>query len=122
LFTSFGAIIKSVSNFEVDKNRFFKDFGRFDLIVLDDLGTERSSAFALEQVFDVVDNRVQSMLPMIVTTNLTLTELKNPESRSYQRIYDRLLQVCTPVNFNGESRRKEQAEWNIKAMQIRMST
>lgn len=120
LFTSFGAIIKSVSNFDIDKNQFFRDFGKFDLIVLDDLGAERNSAFALEQVFDVIDSRVQSGLPMIVTTNLTVSELKHPESRSYQRIYDRLLQVCTPVNFCGHSRRKVQAEQNVKEMKSRM--
>lgn len=120
MFTSFGAIIKSVSNFDIDKNQFFRDFGKFDLIVLDDLGAERNSAFALEQVFDVIDSRVQSRLPMIVTTNLTISELKNPESRSYQRIYDRLLQVCTPVNFSGRSRRKTQAEQNVREMQLRM--
>lgn len=120
LFTSFGEIIKSVSDFSVDKIQFFDAFGRFDLLVLDDLGAERNSAFALEQVFDVVDRRVQAKLPMIVTTNLTIDELKHPEGVSYQRIYDRLLQVCTPVNFSGESRRKAQAAQNVRALQAMM--
>ena len=35
--------------------------------------------FALEQVFNVIDSRYRSKLPLIVTTNMTLEELKNPQ-------------------------------------------
>lgn len=54
----------------------------YKLLILDDLGVERDSAYATEQVFNVIDARASSKLPMIVTTNLTLEELEHPASIS----------------------------------------
>ena len=42
------------------------------LVVFDDLGAERSSEYALENVFMMVDERYRARKPTIVTTNLTL--------------------------------------------------
>ena len=39
-----------------------------------------------------------------MTTNLTLNELNNPRDTAHARIYDRLKEMCVPVNFSGESR------------------
>ena len=87
----------------------------FDLLVLDDLGTERQSSFALELVFEIVDERVKSPLPLIVSTNLTQRELYEQKDVNYARIYDRITSVCAPVVLNGTSRRKaegaERSQW-----------
>ena len=64
---------------------------RYELLILDDFGTERGSEFAQEQMFHIVDSRYRSQLPMIVTTNLTLDELKEPQDLGRARICDRLL-------------------------------
>lgn len=61
------------------------------MLIIDDLGVERSSEYALEQVYNVVDSRYLSRLPFIVTTNLTLNELKKPLDLARARIYDRIL-------------------------------
>lgn len=84
---------------------------RYQLLVLDDLGVERDSSYAAEQVFNIIDTRSRSGLPLIVTTNLTLEELRNPGSMQYARIYDRVLDMC-PVHqlMAGESRRIKHAE------------
>ena len=42
----------------------------YPLLIIDDLGIERNSEFALEQVYNVIDSRYCKMLPLIVTTNL----------------------------------------------------
>ena len=84
---------------------------RWQLLVIDDLGVERDSSYAAEQVFNVIDARARSGLPLIVTTNLTLDEMKNPISMQYARIYDRVLEMCPiTIMMNGESRRKGNAE------------
>lgn len=77
----------------------------YDLLVLDDLGAERDTDFALEQIFSAVDTRYRSGKPMIVTTNLTPSQLKNPEDIRYSRVFDRVLQGCYPIKIDGESRR-----------------
>lgn len=78
----------------------------YHLLVIDDLGAERASAYAEEQVFAVIDARVRSGLPMIITTNLSVDEIKNPESMQYKRIYDRIIEACPGhIRMVGESRR-----------------
>jgi len=82
----------------------------YKLLILDDLGVERDSSYAEEQIFNIVDARSSSELPVIVTTNLTLEELEHPDSMQYARIYDRVLEMC-PIRLKlaGESRRKNNA-------------
>lgn len=79
----------------------------YKLLVLDDLGVERESAWAAEQCYAVLDARYQSGLPLIVTTNLTMEDLERPESMQHRRIYDRVLEMCgdIPVKLTGQSRR-----------------
>jgi len=83
----------------------------YELLVIDDLGVERDSSYASEQVYGVINSRSCSELPLIVTTNLTVEELENPGAMQYKRIYDRVLEMC-PVRIKmvGESRRKGNAE------------
>jgi DNA replication protein DnaC len=45
-----------------------------DLLLLDDLGAERETEWAIETLYLLVDHRVKHELPTIITTNLSLTE------------------------------------------------
>lgn len=85
------------------------------LLVIDDFGMERGTEYALEQIYNIIDSRYRSRKPLIVTTNLTLTELKNPQDTAHARIYDRLLELCTPIACTGPSMRKDigQAKLNL---------
>lgn len=87
-----------------------------DLLILDDLGAERSTDYALEQVYNIVDSRYRAGLPVIYTANLTLEELKHPSDLRYARIYDRILERCFPVEFRGNSRRKAGARQGFEEM------
>lgn len=85
--------------------------GSYRLLVLDDLGVERDSTYAAEQIFNVIDSRSRSGLPLIVTTNMTLEELEQPPTMQFARIYDRLLELCPiRIKLTGESRRVENAQ------------
>ena len=81
---------------------------RYELVVLDDLGAERQSQYALEKVFYVIDERYKSNKPLIVTTNQQLEDIEyyaKSGTADYKRIYDRILEMCTPMAFTGETRR-----------------
>ncbi len=80
-----------------------------DLLIIDDLGVERSTEYAMEQMFFVIDSRYRSRRPMIITTNLKLSELKNPPDLAHARIYDRILERCAPILFDGKNFREENA-------------
>lgn len=79
----------------------------YDLVMIDDLGAERDTSTAAEQVYDIIDTRYRSGKPMIITTNLTAAEMKSPPNMAYKRVYDRILQNCKPIKLDGPSRREE---------------
>ena len=117
LMTNFSRILNTLTgmHFE-DRNQFIHSLNRYSLLIIDDLGIERNSDFALEQVFNVIDSRYRSGKPLIVTTNLTLDDLRNPEDTAHSRIYDRLLSMCVPVRFTGENFRQETAQRKMESM------
>ena len=86
------------------------------LLIIDDLGAERSTDFALEKVYNIIDSRYRAGLPMILTTNLTLKEMKEATDIRYSRIYDRIFEVCYPMEFTGPSWRKVEASRRFEEM------
>ena len=116
LMTNFAKILNSLSGmYGDDKNAFISSMMSYSLLIIDDLGIERNTEYALEQVYNIVDERYKSNLPLIVTTNLSLNTLKNPPDTAHQRIYDRVLSMCVPVRFTGGSHRKTDADRRIRS-------
>lgn len=113
LMTNFSKILNSLSGmFSEDRNKYLASFHHFSLLIIDDLGIERNTEYALEQVYNVVDSRYLSRLPFIITTNLMLDELQVPKDLPNARIYDRVLERCTPICFNGKNYRHDNAAAN----------
>lgn len=115
--TNFSKIINTLTGmFSDERNRYLESFGKCELLIIDDLGIERNSEFALEQVFSVIDSRYRSKKPLIVTTNLTLDEIKNPDSLAKARIYDRITELCVPIKINNMNIRKQNASEKIREL------
>ena len=106
LVTDFPKILAALQS-EDDRVGYIEEMNRYKLLVIDDLGVERQSDYALEQVYAVINARYKSGMPLILTTNLSLEEIKNPKDIRYGRIYDRILEMCIPIKFTGNSRRQE---------------
>lgn len=108
--TTFGTILNQLPGMTAqDKEWYLDGFRTCDLLILDDFGMERRTEYAQEQVFNIIDGRYVSRKPLIVTTNLSPNELKHPEGLVQQRIFDRVLEMCVPVCFDGESLRRDKA-------------
>lgn len=106
LVTNFARIINALqATFE--KQEYIDSFNRFSLLVIDDLGIERNTEFAKEQVFNIIDSRYRAGLPMIITTNLSIDKIKKPDDIENGRIYDRILERCFPIEVSGQSRRRK---------------
>ena len=101
-------------SFGLDRGHYTKTLMRPDLLILDDLGAERNTSFSKERVFDVVDKRLLTGKPMIVTTNIPLSVMKQAADLDDRRIFDRILEVCVPIRFDGDSFRKSTAADNLK--------
>lgn len=106
--TNFSTILNDLFA-ETDKNKYLERLNDHNLLIIDDLGIERGTEYALEQVYNIIDTRYKSGKPLIITTNLTLEELKNPIDVAHKRIYDRVLGMCVPVMFNGSNFRNQEA-------------
>ena len=87
-----------------------------DLLILDDLGTESESSYAKEIVYRVIDGRYRIKKPMVITTNLTLEAMQSCLDIDRKRVYDRILEVCYPMQFNGKSFRQLEAKNRFDAM------
>ena len=110
IMTNIPALITSMSkDFEKDKSVILQRISYVSLLVLDDLGVERNTAYGYEKLQEIIDTRYRSGKPLIVTTNLLPKELKEPEDSRYKRVYDRILEMCHPIHVGGESRREAKA-------------
>ncbi len=101
-------------NFGADRDSYLKRITRPDLLILDDLGAERNTSYGKERVFDIVNRRLLSRKPMIITTNIALSVMQKATDLDDRRIYDRVLEVCVPVLFDGENFRRGNAAENLK--------
>ena len=92
LMTNFSKILNQMgAMYSEERYRYIASFSNYSLLILDDLGIERSTEYVLEQVYAVIDERYKSGLPVIITTNLKIAEIRNPQDVAYARIYSLIL-------------------------------
>jgi DNA replication protein DnaC len=82
------------------------------LLVLDDLGAENNTTWAKEKIYEIIDSRYRDRKPIIITTNLTNEQLKEhlASEDGIYRTYDRIIEMCTPLEIKGKARRVETAK------------
>ena len=114
--TNFARILNELNSSFSGRNDVVDKLCRYPLLIIDDFGMERGTEYGLEQVYNVIDSRYRSRKPLIVTTNLTLEELQHPEDTAHARIYDRLLEMCSPLCFTGENLRKAAAQGKMEQL------
>lgn len=81
-----------------------------DLLIIDDLGAERGTEFALERVHSLVDTRISANKPMIVTTNIDINDMGNCTDLKKKRTFDRILPATFAFAMKGISYRMKQAQ------------
>ena len=101
-------------NFGTDRDSYMTSLMRPELLILDDLGAERNTSFGKERVFDVINRRRLTGKPMIITTNIPIVTMQKAASLDERRIYDRILEVCVPIRFDGENFRRGNAKHNLE--------
>ncbi len=112
LMTDFPRLEKTLSSLRDGRQSYLDGLERYKLLVIDDLARERDTGYMSEIVEDVINTRYQSGLPLIVTTNLTAEDIKNPKDISKRRPYSRLLEMCLPLELTGDDRRREKLKRN----------
>ena len=109
IMTSFIRLLNEMSDFEKGDSEYIAKLNRAKLLIIDDLGAERGTDYSLEKVYDIIDSRYRTGKPIILTTNLEISQMKNCDDIRYNRIYDRIFEMCYPVKVDGMSWRKKEA-------------
>ena len=78
-----------------------------DVLILDDLGKEAPTAYACERLFQVINDRYNEELPIVVTSNYSRGEIASrlTEGDVGKSIASRLVEMTTRVHFDGIDRR-----------------
>lgn len=108
--TSFVKVLQVIQDNTENETEFVNRLCAARLLIIDDLGAERNTDYALEKVYNVIDSRYRTGKPLILTTNLNLQDMQMTQDIRYQRIYDRIFEMCHPVMVNGTSWRINQAK------------
>ncbi len=116
--TNFARILNDLNRNFSGRNDVIDHLCRYPLLIIDDFGMERGTEYALEQIYNIVDSRYRSQKPLIVTTNLTLDELRHPQDTAHARIYDRLQEMCVPLSCIGANFRKETAQQKLERLKV----
>ncbi|MCI8611051.1 MAG: ATP-binding protein [Clostridiales bacterium] len=77
-----------------------------DLLVIDDFGVERSTEFAQQQAYDLLEYRVETNKPMVVTSNIPAGQLRTETDPRKIRMYSRLMGLH-PEKVTGKDRRAD---------------
>lgn len=81
---------------------------KYDLLLIDDLGTHRSTEYMMGHVYDIIELRYGDKKPLVITTNLDPKRAMESDSDDahWPRIFSRILERCSPIKFAGENRRE----------------
>ena len=107
--TSFVKILQNIQGNQGEERVLMSRLNDARLLIIDDLGTERNTDYALEKVYNIIDSRYRVEKPLILTTNMTVREMQENTDTRYKRIYDRIFEMCTPVRVPGRSWREKEA-------------
>lgn len=98
-----------------DPQEIIDGLNKFHLVALDDLGAERDTGYAVEQLENFVNVRSLRKKPLIVTTNMLHNDPDSPTGMPYARIFDRIKEMCCHrIILTGPSKRGEREKERAK--------
>ena len=101
MMTDFPYLINEMNKLTFDgANEYLTGINANSLLIIDDLGTQNDSKYNLDKMYQIINSRYVSGKPLIITTNLSLEEIANAKDDDHKRIYDRILQMCKPIELN----------------------
>lgn len=117
MITTIPALTRAMQeNFEENKVHVLNQISNVRFLILDDVGFERRTPYASEKLYEIINARYLAKRPLIVTTNLTLDEIKNPDDMDYKRVFSRIVEMTTPIHVAGQERRQKIAREKSAAL------
>ena len=97
------------------ENELIELFSNVDMVVIDDLGTEKISSWALDKLYTIIENRNENKLPIIITTKFDKEGLLHRFKQSNDKelsdaIIQKLYQMCYGIELKRyDENQKEKA-------------
>ena len=94
------------------ENELINLYSTVDLLIIDDLGKERTNEWTLEKLYTIINARYENLLPVVITTNFDIERLisrlslKN-NTETAEAIVSRLNEMCVGLEMNYE-------DWRLK--------
>lgn len=80
------------------------------LLVIDDIGKEPPTEWAISTIYNIINGRYEAYLPTIVTTNYDtealidrMTPRESRDSMTARATIDRLMEMCRGITLTGQS-------------------
>ena len=97
-------IRESYENNTKSENELIELFSNVDMLIIDDLGTEKISSWALEKLYTIIQNRYENGLPIIITTRFNKQGLierfgYSKDQELVDAIISKLYQMCFGIKL-----------------------
>lgn len=103
-------IKRTYSRGDRDEGSVLRVYKTVPLLVIDDMGKEPPTEWAISTVYNIVNGRYESCLPTVVTTNydtetliMRMTPRESRDSTTARATVDRLVEMCRALNLTGKS-------------------
>lgn len=102
------------------ENELIELFSNVDMVVIDDLGTEKISSWALDKLYTIIENRNENKLPIIITTKFDKEDLlhrfiQSDDKELSDAIIQKLYQMCYGIELKRyDENQKEKASTSDK--------
>ena len=92
-------------NYHSNEKDIFEKYSKSQTLYLDDLGAEKSTDWAVQTLYLLIDYRYSNEMKTVITSNLTLDEIAD---KLDDRISSRIAGMCEIVEMKGQDRRLKQ--------------
>lgn len=103
-------IKRTYSRHDSDEGSVLKIYKTVPLIVIDDIGKEPPTEWAISTVYNIINGRYEAYLPTIVTTNYDtealierMTTRDTRDDMTARTTIDRLMEMCRGITLTGQS-------------------
>lgn len=97
-----------------DEGSVLKIYKTVPLLIIDDIGKEPPTEWAISTVYNIINGRYEAYLPTIITTNYDtdaliqrMTPRDTRDDTTAKATLDRLMEMCRGVTMTGESWRQK---------------
>lgn len=97
IFISIFELVNQISlNYGANKENILNKLKKIDLIIIDDFQLKENNEYEIDIIYEIINTLYENSKPVIITTNLDINDLKSNKIQ-YQKIYDRIAQMCSAV-------------------------